>query len=121
MKNAKNYQNGKIYCMRNSKTNDYYIGSTCQSLSQRMAQHRCDTKKQNRQNTLIYAFMLEHGYEHFYIELIEECPCENKCELERKEGELIRKLKPTLENKLLVELLKKTRLNALNKSHWHGP
>ena len=100
VKNTKNYQNGKIYCIRNSKTNDYYIGSTCQSLSQRMTQHRGDMKKQNGQNTIIYPFMLEHGYNNFYIELIEECPCENKCQLERREGELIRELKPTLNIKV---------------------
>ena len=96
VKNTKNYQNGKIYCIRNSKTNDYYIGSTCQSLSRRMSHHRSDAKKQRMQHSLIYSFMLKHGYEHFYIELIEECPCENKHQLDRREGELIRELKPSL-------------------------
>ena len=100
VKNTKNYQNGKIYCIRNNITEDYYIGSTCQSLSQRMAQHRGDMKKQNRQNTLIYPFMIKHGYENCYIELIEECPCENKSRLQKREGEKIREWKPTLNIKV---------------------
>ena len=45
MKNTKDYSKGQIYCIRNSDTNDIYIGSTCQSLSQRMAQHRLDKRR----------------------------------------------------------------------------
>ena len=37
--------------------------------------------------------MLKYGIEHFIIELIEEYPCENSNQLERREGELTRKLK----------------------------
>ena len=36
--------------------------------------------------------MNEIGIEHFYIELIEECPCENVEQLRRKEGEWVRKM-----------------------------
>ena len=96
VKNSKNYQNSKIDSIRNSLTEDCYVGSTCQSLSQRMAQQ----KKQNRQSTLIYPFMLKLGYANFYIELIEECPCENKSQLQKREGEIIRELKPTLNIKV---------------------
>ena len=37
---SKDYSQGKIYCIRNTISDEIYIGSTCQSLSQRMAQHR---------------------------------------------------------------------------------
>lgn len=50
----RNYSNGKIYCIRNHIDEHIYIGSTCQSLSKRMAYHRQDAKKENRQTTLIY-------------------------------------------------------------------
>lgn len=77
VRKPKDYSNGKIYCIRNYVDSQIYIGSTCQSLSKRMAYHRQDAKKQNRQNTLIYPFMLNYGIEQFYIELIEDFPCEN--------------------------------------------
>ena len=35
----------KIYCIRNHIDDQIYLGSTCQSLSKRMAYHRQDAKK----------------------------------------------------------------------------
>ena len=80
----RNYQNGKIYCIRDHIDGQIYVGSTCQSLSKRMAYHRQDAKKANRQNTLIYPLMLNYGLEQFYIELVEEYPCENSNQLEKE-------------------------------------
>ena len=40
--------------------------------------------------------MLKYGIEHFYIELLEEFPCENSNQLEKREGELTRELKASL-------------------------
>ena len=51
IRRPKDYSNGKIYCIRNNIDKQIYIGSTCQSLSKRMAYHRQDAKKANRQNT----------------------------------------------------------------------
>ena len=96
----KDYSNGKIYCVRNNIDDKIYIGSTCQSLSKRMAYHRQDAKKQNRQNTLIYPLMLSYGIENFYIELIEEYPCESSSQLEKREGELIREMNASLNMKV---------------------
>lgn len=85
------YQSGKIYCIRNSIDDDIYIGSTCTPLSQRMVKHRSEAKR--RPNVMpLYAKMNEHGIEHFYIELLEDCPCETKEQLNKREGELIRQL-----------------------------
>ena len=39
------YKSGKIYCIRNDINDEIYVGSTTQSLSQRMAKHRSDKKK----------------------------------------------------------------------------
>lgn len=97
----KDYNNGKIYCIRNRIDDQIYIGSTCQNLSKRMAYHRSDAKKTNRQNTLIYPLMMKYGIENFYIELVEECPCENSSQLERREGELMREMKASL-NKVVA-------------------
>ena len=92
----RDYGNGKIYCIRNHINNEIYVGSTCQSLSKRMAYHRQDCMKPSRHNTLIYKMMFELGRDNFYIELIEEYPCENSNQLERKEGEIMRELKASL-------------------------
>ena len=91
----RDYKNGKIYCIRNHINDKIYVGSTCQSLSKRMAYHRDDCMKSNR-NTLIYNMMRDLGRDNFYIELIEEYPCENSNQLTRREGELMRELKASL-------------------------
>ena len=96
----RDYKNGKIYCLRNYLNDEIYIGSTCQSLSRRMAYHRQDSIKQNRQRILIYKTMTELGRDNFYIELIEEYPCENLSQLTRREGELTRELKASLNQKI---------------------
>ena len=86
------YKNGKIYCIRNTVDDDIYTGSTTQPLSKRMVGHRSDMKSERRRHYILYQKMNELGIENFYIELIEEFPCENKEQLTAKEGEYIRKM-----------------------------
>jgi hypothetical protein len=81
-----NYQNGKIYSIRSFQTNIIYIGSTTQKLSTRMAEHRSRFKK-NKFYCTSYEIL---KYDDAYIELLENCPCENKEELYKREGELQR-------------------------------
>ena len=103
----KSYDNGRIYCIRNSISDDLYIGSTTQSLSKRMQKHRSSMTSERDGNMLIYQKMREIGKEHFYIELYENYPCENIEQLRKREGEVIRELQPTLnkrvENRTLQE------------------
>lgn len=77
-----NYQNGKIYSIRSPNTDKIYIGSTVRTLSQRMTKHR-NMSNQTRSKIIINAGEA-------YIELIEEYPCDNKEQLNRREGEIIR-------------------------------
>ena len=85
------FENAKMYCILNSIDDAVYVGSTCQTLSQRMTKHRHNTK--SRPNSMkLTQKMQEQGIEHFYIELLEEYPCENKDQLMKKEGEWIRKI-----------------------------
>ena len=80
-----NYRNGKIYCIRSlSRPDLIYIGSTCNTLSKRFSHHKtknsgCSSKQ-----------MIDIGDS--YIELIEDVPCENKNQLIRREGQLIRSM-----------------------------
>ena len=90
------YQEGKIYKIYNIITDDIYIGSTTLKLCERMRNHRASQNAKLHMNYPIYKAFREYGVENFFIELIEKCPCNDKDELRRKEGEYIRALKPSL-------------------------
>ena len=100
-RNPKDYSKGKIYCIRNTINDEIYIGSTCQSLSQRMAQHRRTLKCGRLGGMKLYNLMMDLGEENFYIELMEEYPCESKDRLRKREGEFIREHQTGL-NKLVA-------------------
>jgi len=86
------YENGKIYVLRSNQTDDVYIGSTTQPLYKRIYQHKKDYKYwKNGKYSYVSSFELIK-YDDVYIELLEECPCKNKMELCRREGELIRSM-----------------------------
>ena len=84
------YQDGKIYKILNSETSDIYVGSTCQRLAKRMMNHR--TRVKEGKDTLLYRKMREIGIEHFYIELVENFPCESLEQLNKREGEWMREI-----------------------------
>ena len=89
---SRNYQNGKIYCIRNWVDDEVYVGSTIQALSKRMEKHRASMNCEKRGKCFLYQKMREIGVENFYIELIEYHKCNTKEELFKKEGEWIRKM-----------------------------
>ena len=89
----KDYSNGKIYCIRSHQTDDIYIGSTIQPLARRMGNHRKEYKHWLNNNwTYITSFDLLK-YEDCYIELLEDYPCQTRNQLDRCEGEYIRRMK----------------------------
>ena len=84
------YNNAKIYKILNTVTDDVYIGSTTQPLSKRMVDHRASCKSDKVFHLQLHKKMHELGIENFYIELLEEYPCENVEQLRKREGEQIR-------------------------------
>ena len=86
------YDKAKIYQLVNDITDDIYIGSTCQPLSKRMAEHRISMRSSRDHHIKLYQKMIEIGVEHFRIELIKECPCENIEQLRAIEGKYIREM-----------------------------
>ena len=86
-----NYQNGKMYSIRSHLTDDVYIGSTVETLSNRLSQHKKYYKKWliTKKNSCSSYKIIEKDLE-CYIELVELYPCNSKIELERREGEIIR-------------------------------
>ena len=119
------YKNGKIYCIYNYINNEIYVGSTCQTLSKRMAEHRQQLNCMKAKHRNLYKSMNEHGSENFYIELYEEYPCENKAQLQRREGEVIREV-GTLNKKIEGRTRKEyyednfEHLQKHKKDYWHS-
>jgi len=87
-----NYQNSKIYSIRSHLTDDVYIGSTIETLANRLAGHKRNYKKWlNKTTNYTSSFkLIEKDFENCYIELVENYPCNSKNELCRREGEIIR-------------------------------
>ena len=89
------YTNGKIYRIWNLLNDKIYVGSTIQPLYKRFTAHKTGARGRDCKFKL-YEEMNTLGYEQFKIELIEYYPCQTKDELTRREGEVIRELKPDL-------------------------
>ena len=84
------YQNGKIYTIRCKRDNNLlYVGSTTMTLSKRMTEHRYASYTNNIKK--LYS-CVNGNWDDWYIELYEENPCENKEQLNKREGEIIREI-----------------------------
>lgn len=77
------YKNAKIYKLWSPEGDEIYIGSTTESLSRRKTKHK--TQKNECASQILF-----EKYTDVRIELLEECPCDNKEQLLKKEGEYIR-------------------------------
>ena len=92
------YSKGKIYTIRNYDDIDLiYVGSTAQKLTDRFGQHKRDCIKYP--NLLLYS-KVNNNWNNWYIELHENYPCITREELGRREGEVMRELKATLNKKI---------------------
>ena len=88
-----NYLEGKIYKLWSPSKNITYIGSTTQSLSRRLSKHLSNYKcYNNNDNTKKYCLTsyLVLECDDYKIELLEAYPCNNRQQLEKKEGEYIK-------------------------------
>ena len=94
MNNNAKYARGKIYTIRSHKTNLIYVGSTIEPyLSTRMRYHWNGYKRyKNGKGDYTTSFDVLQLDENCYIELYEDYPCNNRRELEKREGEIIRSL-----------------------------
>jgi len=79
------YKNGKIYKIVNDLNDDVYVGSTVNTLSQRMAHHKYDFERYPDRK--IYKFIRNTGgdWSHYKIILIEDYPCDRKEQLLQRE------------------------------------
>jgi hypothetical protein len=85
------YQKGKIYKLWSPSKNLVYYGSTCETLSQRLAKHKYSNKLNNEGNMKRYcSSSLIFECEDYKMELVEEYPSNNKQQLLKKEAEYIK-------------------------------
>ena len=82
------YSKGKIYKVLNTTDDENHIGSTIETLGQIMAKHRSDMKRWSRR--ILYQHLHKLSVDNFYIELIENYPCNDSYELGAREGHFIR-------------------------------
>jgi hypothetical protein len=98
------YSKGLIYklCCLDTDITDIYIGSTT-NFKQRKSGHKrnCNNEKSRDYNYDVYKCIRENGdWGNWDMVLVEYYSCETKLELEKREREIIEKLKPTL-NKII--------------------
>ena len=101
------YNTAMIYTIRSPNTENYYIGSTTQILCKRFSDHNINYKSylKGTSNFITSFKILELG--DAYIELLEEINCDNKNQLEKREGELIREHKANCVNRNIAGRTKK--------------
>ena len=84
-----NYQLGKIYKIVCLITGEVYVGSTCEkTLARRLVAHRsaCSRFLEKQQGSKFSSFqIIQRG--DYYIDLLENYPCNNSDELRKKERE----------------------------------
>jgi hypothetical protein len=123
------YTKGKIYRLVCNTTGNQYIGSTTQSLSQRLGGHKKDYKRflegKITKQVSSFSILCENNCE---MILIEDYPCENKNQLERRERHFIEtvqcvnKYKPAQTKEELKEYRQKYRQENLEKiTEWRKP
>ena len=93
------YKNGKIYKILNDVNDMIYIGSTTQTLSRRLSQH-----KRKADDTRFHTALKELGADRFRILLIELFSCTCKAELEAREYAVM--------NEMPTEQLYNTRIDG---------
>ena len=97
------YHNAVIYAIKSHLSEKIYIGSTVQRLETRFSNHISQYKSYLNKglNSFVRSFkIIELG--DAYIEVLEECNCENRNLLEKREGELIRQHLSICVNKCIV-------------------
>jgi len=91
MAEVNKYNHSKIYKICSNLTNKIYIGSTTQSIKQRLSEHVAHYKLYNKNNNDKYMSSYEIiKLGDYYVVLIEECNFNNKQQLENREGEIMK-------------------------------
>jgi len=95
MSEINNYKNGQIYTIRNKDDSALiYVGFTTKNLNHCLRNHKHAHNNINNKdcNSLLYSEMRVTNINDWYIELFEKITYNNKEELNKKKGEVIRQV-----------------------------
>ena len=127
MSDDNRYKNSKIYTIRYRNDNSLiYVGSTTQPLYKRWYEHKKSYSNENTKDYNKYLYMKireTDDFDNWYIELYEEYECENKEQLLKREGEVIRELgtlNKKIEGRSRLERYEdnKEKLSTYNKGYY---
>lgn len=94
------YKKGKVYMLCSDVVDSIYVGSTSMELDKRLSLHKSSYKRflsgDYKYTTSFDLF--KHGK--VTIRLIEECPCESRKDLEKREGYWIKEMRDLKRNVL---------------------
>jgi len=117
--NAESYQNGKIYRIWTLLSDEIYIGSTADTLSNRFLKHKNRYKiwlRDKKKYTSSIELFEKFGVENCKIDLEHNFPCNSKAELNSEEGRVQRMHKEKLVNKQIAGRTRKEWFSE-NKEH----
>lgn len=108
------YSNTIIYklCCKNPEITDIYVGHTT-DFTKRKCKHKhcCNNENSPNHNFNVYKFIRDNGnWDNWDMVMIEQYPCQNKLEAERKEREYIETLNANL-NKVIPTRTRKEWIN----------
>lgn len=85
------YSNASVYTIR-CRTDDslIYVGSTISPIHKRLCSHKTNCKK--RKAGSLYNHIENNDWSDWYVELYEKYPCNDRAELCKREGEVIREI-----------------------------
>lgn len=109
------YNRGKIYKLVNDVDDEFYIGSTCETLAKRKGGHKGAANR--HPNRRVYAHFNQICWGNVHIILIEQYPCENIEQLKARERHWIEELKPSL-NKSIPLRSDTERSNTESTKQW---
>ena len=85
------YSNASIYTIRNYKDDSLiYVGSTISPIHKRLCCHKNNCK--NGKSGSLYKHITDNDWSDWYLELYERFPCNDRAELCKREGEVIREI-----------------------------
>ena len=91
MTEVNKYSNASIYTIR-CITDDslIYVGSTISPIHKRLCSHKADCKR--GKGISLYSYIENNDWTDWYLELYEKYPCNDRAELCKREGEVIREI-----------------------------
>ena len=116
-KGIQDYNTGKIYKIWSPLTTKIYIGSTCDTLTNRMLKHKNAYNRwvngTLKPKTFCYDLFNDVGISNCKIELVKLCPCNSKDELVKEEGNVMRDNITHLVNKKIEGRSQKEYANSI--------